>query len=103
MTVCLIEECGTVNLNSLLGTTVPSATNIRSLDQSETQPSSEPLIHHEDVDEVGAAFVPSHAAMEKRITRAKKVLARSKKFSCRLRQWQTLVARLGGPCVTPPF
>ena len=32
------------------------------------------------VDEVAGAFVSSHAAMEKRITRAKKVLARSKKL-----------------------
>jgi RNA polymerase sigma factor (sigma-70 family) len=32
------------------------------------------------VDEVAAAFVSSHAAMEKRITRAKKVLAGSKKL-----------------------
>ena len=32
------------------------------------------------VDEVASAFVTSHAAMEKRITRAKKVLARSKKL-----------------------
>jgi RNA polymerase sigma-70 factor (ECF subfamily) len=32
------------------------------------------------VDEVAAAFVSSHAAMEKRITRAKKVLASSKKL-----------------------
>src|SRR6202035_59262 len=32
------------------------------------------------VDEVAAAFVSSHAAMEKRITRAKKVLAASKKL-----------------------
>ncbi len=32
------------------------------------------------VDEVAAAFVSTHAAMEKRITRAKKVLARSQKL-----------------------
>jgi len=32
------------------------------------------------VDEIAAAFVSSHAAIEKRITRAKKVLAGSKKL-----------------------
>ena len=38
------------------------------------------------VDEVAGAFVSSHAAMEKRITRAKKVLAGSKK-AVRHRSW----------------